>query len=64
MTDQKVVIKLIPNGPARVETDRCEIVKTDGSVIVKESSFSLCRCGASKSKPFCDGSHILTHFKD
>lgn len=64
MSDPEITIRLLPNGPARVEAARCRIVKADGTVIEKEGSFSLCRCGVSKSKPYCDGSHNLARFRD
>jgi hypothetical protein len=35
-----------------------------GSVPNCPEQFTLCRCGSSKNKPFCDGSHIETGFKD
>ncbi|MEY4347541.1 MAG: hypothetical protein RJA68_1044, partial [Actinomycetota bacterium] len=33
------------------------VVDADGNVVETKTDFSLCRCGASKEKPFCDGSH-------
>lgn len=29
-----------------------------------EEHYTLCRCGASKNKPFCDGTHWSVKFKD
>jgi len=33
-----------------------------GKEYLKQESYSLCRCGMSKSKPFCDGSHLKNNF--
>ena len=34
-----------------------------GRVAWHGNSVALCRCGASKNKPFCDGSHKAAAFK-
>jgi len=33
-----------------------------GKTFKTESSYALCRCGASSNKPFCDGSHTRIKF--
>lgn len=53
---EKVTMRVKPNGSIRV-TGTVEFVDGEGNVIETKSDFSLCRCGASKEKPFCDGSH-------
>jgi len=35
---------------------------TEGETIPTKASYALCRCGRSKTKPFCDGSHVETGF--
>ena len=63
MSSEPIRIKLVPNGPARVESGSFEIVLTDGSVQTKEGPFSLCRCGQSSNKPYCDGPHKTCGFE-
>jgi len=49
-------ITIIPNGPIMIKDD-CEVTLADGSVVNKETKVTLCRCGLSANKPFCDGGH-------
>jgi len=63
MSSTKITVR--NNGPLRVEGD-FEIVDMQGQVYepVGRSSISLCRCGHSANKPFCDGSHKSAGFQD
>lgn len=39
------------------------VVSADGSPYETRNRVTLCRCGASRNKPFCDGSHIRAGFR-
>ena len=56
-----VKITVRKNGPYRVEAPEgsIELVDADGNQydLTGKPAFSLCRCGASVNKPFCDGTH-------
>lgn len=53
---EKVVIKINDNGSIRINGD-VELVDANGEKFEVGATFSLCRCGASEKKPFCDGTH-------
>ena len=61
---EEVVIKVMNNGPYRVEGP-VKIVDADGNVIdtTGKARISLCRCGGSTTKPFCDGTHSKIGFQ-
>ena len=59
MENTNTKITVIPNGPLMVEGTIT--VTKDGKEEAKEKAF-LCRCGHSKNKPYCDGSHKLNGF--
>jgi len=40
------------------------VIGADGAPYEVRNRVTLCRCGASDNKPFCDGSHTSIHFKD
>ncbi len=52
----KLNIKPTKNGPL-VLSGNVAIRTASGRLAWKGTSVALCRCGGSKNKPFCDGSH-------
>jgi CDGSH-type Zn-finger protein len=62
MADVKITVR--PNGPYRVE-GAVTLVDADGKEwdVSNKPAFSLCRCGASVNKPFCDGTHSKIGFQ-
>ncbi|WP_316569715.1 CDGSH iron-sulfur domain-containing protein [Neobacillus sp. YIM B06451] len=52
----KVQIKVNDNGSLRISGD-VELLDGQGNVYPSKPAFSLCRCGLSSNKPFCDGTH-------
>ncbi|MGA9853756.1 MAG: CDGSH iron-sulfur domain-containing protein [Gammaproteobacteria bacterium] len=40
------------------------VVAADGFEYEVRNRVTLCRCGASQNKPFCDGSHAAVKFRD
>lgn len=58
---EKVTMRVKPNGSIRV-TGTVDFVDAEGNVLESKTDFSLCRCGHSKEKPFCDGSHKAANF--
>jgi CDGSH-type Zn-finger protein len=55
------------NGPYRVEAPEGGITLLDAEGkefdITGKPAFSLCRCGHSSNKPFCDGTHSKIGFQ-
>ncbi|MBV8732291.1 MAG: CDGSH iron-sulfur domain-containing protein [Acidobacteriia bacterium] len=55
----------LQNGPLRLEGE-FEIYDASGQPfgLAGRTVISLCRCGLSANKPFCDGSHARAGFSD
>ena len=62
MAATKITIR--NNGSIRIEGD-FEIVDSEGAVfdLAGRTTISLCRCGHSENKPFCDGAHKKVGFQ-
>ena len=61
---EPVKITVRPNGPLRVE-GAIVLCDADGKEwdLTGKPAVSLCRCGASEKRPFCDGSHNKIGFQ-
>jgi CDGSH-type Zn-finger protein len=57
-------VTVINNGPIRIEGDFI-VVDAEGKEygLAGRTVISLCRCGQSSNKPFCDGSHGVKGFE-
>ena len=56
-----IKITISPNGPIVVSGDMADVTLVDSTGapvdVAGEKRIFLCRCGASVTKPFCDGHH-------
>jgi CDGSH-type Zn-finger protein len=55
--DVKITVR--NNGPLKIEGDSIALLDQDGKPfgLAGRTVVSLCRCGQSANKPFCDGTH-------
>ena len=60
--DSLPAIKLAKNGPYEV-TGGVSLEGIEFGDGASREHFTLCRCGASKNRPFCDGSHFDAGFE-
>jgi uncharacterized Fe-S cluster protein YjdI/CDGSH-type Zn-finger protein len=59
--DGATTVTPIRNGPLMV-TGKIEVLREDGTVEILPRA-TLCRCGESQHKPFCDNQHIAAGFR-
>jgi CDGSH-type Zn-finger protein/uncharacterized Fe-S cluster protein YjdI len=60
--DGALVVTPLRDGPLRVEGN-LEICAGTGRTVARVTQARLCRCGHSKTKPFCDLSHLAANFE-
>ncbi len=58
----KPEILISENGPIHVPAG-VNVKDASGKILKVNENKYLCRCGHSKNKPFCDGSHMTAGFK-
>jgi CDGSH-type Zn-finger protein len=56
-------VTVLDDGPIHITGD-FEVFDEAGNQFPNRKLFSLCRCGLSQRKPFCDGAHREARFRD
>ncbi len=56
-------VRIAEDGPYNVEGS-IELLVGEELQPVNKQRYALCRCGVSKNKPYCDGSHYEAEFSD
>ena len=63
MSRDEVTITPYRDGPLVVR-GRVRMTDQDGNeIVVDRDTVALCRCGKSRLRPFCDGSHKIVRFQ-
>ncbi len=62
--DREPAVEVSKDGPYQVTGDIEIVGHKNRAKEVSEEHCTLCRCGSSKNKPFCDGTHYDIGFKD
>lgn len=63
MADEEVVITSYRDGPLLVRGP-FRLQDQDGNeIVVDRKVVALCRCGKSRMRPLCDGTHKLIRFR-
>ena len=60
-TSGKINVTPAANGPLIIN-GHFELLNAAQEVVYRGENTALCRCGGSKNKPFCDGSHHIIGF--
>jgi CDGSH-type Zn-finger protein len=65
MSERETEIIVTNNGPLRVMGDGIILKDLEGNTfgLGGRTVVSLCRCGHSENKPFCDGTHARIGFQ-
>lgn len=56
-------VEVLENGPLIVY-GTLKVTDKEGKTTTKNKTTAFCRCGASNSKPYCDGTHVKVDFRD
>ena len=61
--EREPMVTVTDDGPYAI-TGAIELIGVTFGDGASKEHYTLCRCGASKNKPFCDGSHWSVGFRD